>query len=592
MGGIVSCSVYMTRHMGCVDYGRYWNRVLLTELLFYTSAVWKAAAYGDLDALRRFNEEDPGSLSLPDEQGYSTLQWAALNNRVAVISYLIDQGCDVNVSDASGQRPLHWSAVRGAVAALETLLRAGADINAVDSRGYNVCHVAAQYGQTSVLYHLMMKWGADIGMLDVDGRSPLHWAAYKGFGDTCRLLLVMGAHPNLPDKEQCSPLHWAAIRGNSEACTVLLQGGAIDSLDAMDDTGATPSQLAVEKGHRMLGLYLAQYKQKHDFQLFLPGPIGKLIARLHLVPFIWVIILGMLSVLYAAVVHNSHFPNPPDSVTVFFWITFVLAICGLYFLFRTTTSDPGFLPQNTASGMADEARRRTKSSQFSIVSSTMQSMADNSMKLDLERGDIVAAAANSLDSPALWAGNWNQLCVSCKIVRPLRAKHCGVTRRCVQNFDHYCPWVANAIGRGNRRFFLLFLWFALGAIMVAAITVVVRLHDALNNVHTVPAPSGVELIWPVIFLVFDFVLLISVMALAVAQTSQVSRNVTTNELANWHRYRYLQDDDGEFINPFDRGLKSNCREVFRPWEAPAPLHIIDGSPRKCMERDSLLSQKD
>ena len=47
-----------------------------------------------------------------------------------------------------------------------------------------------------------------------------------------------------------------------------------------------------------------------------------------------------------------------------------------------------------------------------------------------------------LDSPALWAGNWGQLCVSCKIVRPLRAKHCSVSDRCVELFDHYCPWVS------------------------------------------------------------------------------------------------------------------------------------------------------
>ena len=47
-----------------------------------------------------------------------------------------------------------------------------------------------------------------------------------------------------------------------------------------------------------------------------------------------------------------------------------------------------------------------------------------------------------LDSPALWAGNWGQLCVSCRIVRPLRAKHCSVTGRCVEVFDHYCPWVS------------------------------------------------------------------------------------------------------------------------------------------------------
>jgi len=38
------------------------------------------------------------------------------------------------------------------------------------------------------------------------------------------------------------------------------------------------------------------------------------------------------------------------------------------------------------------------------------------------------------------------------------------------------------------------------------------------------------------FVVFDIFLLISVAALAIAQASQVARNVTTNELANWHRW--------------------------------------------------------
>ena len=70
----------------------------------------------------------------------------------------------------------------------------------------------------------------------------------------------------------------------------------------------------------------------------------------------------------------------------------------------------------------------------------------------------VRAMCRQLDSPALWAGNWSQLCVSCKIVRPLRAKHCSVTDRCVQTFDHFCPWVGNTIGKGNRHLFLLFLW--------------------------------------------------------------------------------------------------------------------------------------
>lgn len=56
----------------------------------------QACAYNELDLVREFVEKDPKCVDAPDEQGYSALQWAALNNRVAVISYLLENGADVN----------------------------------------------------------------------------------------------------------------------------------------------------------------------------------------------------------------------------------------------------------------------------------------------------------------------------------------------------------------------------------------------------------------------------------------------------------------------------------------------------------------
>ncbi len=72
--------------------------------------------------------------------------------------------------------------------------------------------------------------------------------------------------------------------------------------------------------------------------------------------------------------------------------------------------------------------------------------------------DNAETESRTLNSPALWAGQWSQLCVTCKTVRPLRAKHCAYTDRCVEQYDHYCPWVGNVIGKNNRRLFLIFLW--------------------------------------------------------------------------------------------------------------------------------------
>jgi hypothetical protein len=98
--------------------------------------------------------------------------------------------------------------VRGSLPCAELLLRSGARLEQVDCRGYGAIHVAAQYGHTGMIYHFKMRWDADVDTHDNDGRSPLHWAAYKGFPDAVKLLLYMDAHISRPDKEGCTPLHW------------------------------------------------------------------------------------------------------------------------------------------------------------------------------------------------------------------------------------------------------------------------------------------------------------------------------------------------------------------------------------------------
>ena len=113
-----------------------------------------------------------------------------------------------------------------------------------------------------MIYHFKMRWNAEIDGHDNDGRSPLHWAAYKGFPDTVRLLLFAGCHLSRPDKEGCTPLHWAAIRGKSEAAHILAQAGGASAQEARDTEGSTPAQLATEKGHKSLGFFLANLQAR------------------------------------------------------------------------------------------------------------------------------------------------------------------------------------------------------------------------------------------------------------------------------------------------------------------------------------------
>ncbi|XP_044363658.1 probable protein S-acyltransferase 23 isoform X4 [Triticum aestivum] len=239
--------------------------------------VYSAAAYGDLERLRRFVELDGGgsSLAAPDGNGYHALQWAALNNYPHVALYIIEHGGGVNAEDNSQQTALHWAAVRGATATADVLLENGARLEAADVNGYRAVHVAAQYGQTTFLHHIILKYGADFEALDNDGRSSLHWAAYRGNADTIRLLLFMDANQVRQDKNGCTPLHWAVIRGSLEVCTLLVHAGTKQELTLRDRGGFTPLQLAADKGQRHLSNILSNATKVSFGDKYCSGRLGK-----------------------------------------------------------------------------------------------------------------------------------------------------------------------------------------------------------------------------------------------------------------------------------------------------------------------------
>ncbi|KAL7239632.1 hypothetical protein ACSBR2_005514 [Camellia fascicularis] len=396
--------------------------------------------------------------------------------------------------------------------------------------GYQTTHVAAQYGQTAFLYHIVTKWNADPDVPDNDGRSPLHWAAYKGFADCIRLLLFLDAYRGRQDKEGCTPLHWAAIRGNLEACTVLVQAGKKEDLMVTDNTGLTPAQLASDKNHRQVAFFLGNARRLLDKRCDGNSRLGRL-SKLGLAPFLWCIIFLLLVTYIHAVIMASNLPKLTAGFALLAWLGVLLATAGLVLFYRCSSKDPGFI-------------------RMSVHDS--QSVKDDEPLLKIE-----------INNPALLAGNWSQLCATCKIVRPLRAKHCSTCDRCVEQFDHHCPWVSNCIGKKNKWDFFLFLILEVSAMLITgAVT--------LTRVVTDPmAPSyfgawvnhaGTQHIGAISFLIVDFFLFSGVAALTAMQASQISRNITTNEMTNALRYSYLRGPGGRFRNPYDHGCKKNCSD--------------------------------
>lgn len=51
----------------------------------------------------------------------------------------------------------------------------------------------------------------------------------------------------------------------------------------------------------------------------------------------------------------------------------------------------------------------------------------------------------------------NALCPECEVIRTSRSRHCNICNRCVNRFDHHCPWINNCVGGGNHGWFYLYI---------------------------------------------------------------------------------------------------------------------------------------
>jgi len=385
-------------------------------------------------------------------------------------------------------------------------------------------HVAAQYGQTSFLYNIISKYGADFDALDNDGRSALHWAAYKGNADTIRLLLFVDANQVRQDKNGCTPLHWAAIRGNLEVCTVLVHAGTKEELALKDSGGLTPVQLAAEKGHRHLSNILSNATKVSFEDKYFPGRLRKI----GYAPFLFAYLVICLILFLNSIVFAPNFSRITATAGLWSWAAVSLFFASQVQFYRVSRKNPGYIKENTK-------------------------------QLDPKEPLMGIDLLNS----STWTGNWSQLCPTCKIIRPMRSKHCPTCKHCVEQFDHHCPWISNCVGKRNKWDFFVFLCMGIATSFLGAAVgfhrlwtepIILSSSESWTHFMLTNHPGAV------LFMFLDVFLLTGALILTGAQAVQIAWNITTNEQANKSRYSYLRGPDGRFRNPYSRGCQRNCTD--------------------------------
>jgi palmitoyltransferase len=111
----------------------------------------------------------------------------------------------------------------------------------------------------------------------------------------------------------------------------------------------------------------------------------------------------------------------------------------------------------------------------------------------------------------------------------------------------------------------MFLLLEVSAMIITGVTAIIRSVQDPASPASFSGWLGYTAInhsWVVSFVIMDFLLFFGVITLTVIQASQISRNITTNEMANAMRYSYLRGPGGRFRNPYDHGVRKNCSDFF------------------------------
>lgn len=219
------------------------------------------------------------------------LHWATINDKPALIAFLLSKGADIEYRDprtggraidhaiaaansrlvalliAGGTDVMVWEVKCGSLlhctiecfrkepaarrAAVETeyrtilrlLLGAGADLDVRDRYGHTALHLAVLCWGGAV--EELLKWGADVNARDGNGNTPLHLAALNPPSNwAVAVLLRSGADPMLRNLDRRAPICLCGAATSPEAWQCLT-----------DARGAHPCGKRCKSAPRKLGEY-------------------------------------------------------------------------------------------------------------------------------------------------------------------------------------------------------------------------------------------------------------------------------------------------------------------------------------------------
>jgi ankyrin repeat protein len=209
---------------------------------------------GQFVSRKEINEID---LSPKDEDGYTLLHFAALENQPFVISVYLEKHYDILPNNVKHQTPIHLASISGSLdfivtftsmLAKETLTH---EIDKPDVNGHTPLMLTAMNGHINVLGYLLRQ-NVNVNHQDIENdNSLLHLLVKRERNKALEYLLKWNAQEengrleiNLKNKQGRTALHCAADCANEEAIYILCSFDADTSM--LDSDNMSLLNLAIQ----------------------------------------------------------------------------------------------------------------------------------------------------------------------------------------------------------------------------------------------------------------------------------------------------------------------------------------------------------
>ncbi|KAM3142661.1 hypothetical protein pb186bvf_005320 [Paramecium bursaria] len=416
---------------------------------------------------------------IKNSKNFTVLHFTCCNNNLQLTETVINT-CKkepnfkefINAQNKEGFTPLHLASFKGNMTMIEILLQNGADHTITNFQKQTVLHLSVQGDHVRTSYYWLCK-GIHIDVEDKLGQTPLILAAIFGSHQMVNFLLPWGASIDHQTQKRQTALHLATQKGQMKIVRKLLIKGADRSI--VDKSGKTALD------------YSSQYEA---IEFMLINKIGILelcgikqpyqkAEKQHKSMVVFVVIY--LFIYLSTLLFAFPFISNPALLPIFTIINILTMLLFVY----VSRSDPGYVIK----------KHRNLSNLFDC---------------------------NPVE----------RICPDCSQLRPQRSRHCDICQKCVDRYDHHCPWLSNCIGKKNYRVFILFLIFIVTSFILELFIQLDAYLDDTTYFTIISQEYSAMIVRDVFFytlFILSVLLLLPVLGLLIYQVINLIRDQTTYE---------------------------------------------------------------